>query len=125
MSRITSHEATDCFEEYLNNPINKGNYIRAKLLKSKLFNGQPINEDPLPDRFKIEKLIDNKINTHKEFFRENQLEEEEAKFVIRIFKRLVYLSIKSQFGYLKRAINQIGIRHNILCKELQLSTQVL
>ena len=53
----------------------------------------------------IEKNIDNNLNTHEELFLSHELNIEEAKLLIRMFKRMVYNSIKQQHGYLKRFVN--------------------
>lgn len=45
--------------------------------------------------------------------------------LIRMFKRLVYLSIKVEHGYLKRFVNEPRVSISILCEELEISPAVL
>ena len=87
--------------DYYKFPQNKGNYIRNKLVRNKLLKSDM--PDYEQDTLTIERFIDSNINTHTEFFKSNELyKDEEAKMVIRLFKRLVYMSIKKEYGYLKR-----------------------
>jgi hypothetical protein len=66
------------------------------------------------------------INTHEEFFSSYELNKpEEAKLLIRIFKRMVYISIKKEFGYLKRFVTEPKIYTDILCNELEIYPTLL
>ena len=45
--------------------------------------------------------------------------------MIRLFKRMVYISIKKEFGYLKRFVAEPKILAEVICSELEISPTIL
>ncbi|CDW79260.1 UNKNOWN [Stylonychia lemnae] len=84
----------------------------------------------LPDfkyeNFTLNKLIELKINLHQEFLAKYELTlEEEASFIEKLYKQLIYKSIKAKYGYIKKFVSEIGVSIEVLCQEFKIGSQIL